>query len=122
MRGMLISEVWNKLEYLGMHRGRLELKRGHSYHMQITGEIAMQASRDCFFVVWTGKAGDPFVELKHFEAEFWQQVLHNLIIFFKTHLQGVILGFRPLCYCPLCDSVCLEPEEFDNCIENSLQC
>ena len=74
-----------------------------------------------FFVVWTGK-GDPFVELVHFEAEFWQQVLPNLVIFFKTYLQRVILGFRPLCCCPLCDSLCLEPEEFDNCNENSLQC
>ena len=38
-------------------------------------------------VVWTGK-GDPFVELIHFQAELWQQVLPNLVICFKTH-QGL---------------------------------
>ena len=121
VRGMLISEVWDKVEYLEMHEGKLKLKRGHRYYTQITGEMAMSGLERLFFVVWTGK-GDPFVELVHFEAEFWQQILPNLVIFFKTYLQRVILGFRPLCYCPLCDSLCLEPEEFDNCNENSLQC
>lgn len=74
-----------------------------------------------YFVVWTGK-GDPFVELIHFEAEFWQRVLPNIVIFFKTYLQRVILGFRPLCYCPLCDNLCLEPKELDKSNDNSLQC
>jgi len=41
VRGMLISEVWDKVEYLEMHDGKLELKRGHSYYTQITGEIAV---------------------------------------------------------------------------------
>ena len=29
VRGMLISEVWDKIEYLEMHEGKLNLKRGH---------------------------------------------------------------------------------------------
>ena len=37
MRGMLISDVWNKVEYLEMHEGKLKLKRGHRYYTQITG-------------------------------------------------------------------------------------
>ena len=77
LRGMLISEVWNKVEYLEMHEGKLELKRGHRYCTQITGDMAMSGLERLFFVVWTGK-GDPFVELIHFEAELWQQVLPNL--------------------------------------------
>ena len=43
--------------------------------------------------------------------------------FFQTNLQRVILWFKDP-YCPLCDSLCLEPEEFDklnNCNENSDQ-
>lgn len=95
VRGMLISEVWNKVEYLKMHEGKLELKRGHRYYTQITEYMAMSGLERLFFVVWTGK-GDPFVELIPFEAWFWQQVLPNLVIFFKTYLQRVILGFRPL--------------------------
>ena len=87
VRGMLISEVWNKVEYLEMHEGKLELIRGHSYYTQITGEMAMSRLERLSFVVWTGK-GDPFVELIHFQAELWQQVLPNLVICFKTH-QGL---------------------------------
>ena len=73
VRGMLISEVWNKVEYLEMHEGKLELKRMHRYYTQITGDMAMSGLERLFFVVWTGK-GDPFVELIHVE----QQVLPNL--------------------------------------------
>jgi len=40
-----------------------------------------------FVAAWTGK-GDPFVELIHFEAVFWQQVLPNLVLFYKTYLKG----------------------------------
>ena len=83
VRGMLISDVWNKVEYLEMHEGKPELRRGHRCYTQITGEMAMSGLERLSFVVWTGK-GNPFVELTHFEAEFWQQVLPNLVIFFKT--------------------------------------
>ena len=56
---MLISEVWNKVEYLKMHEEKLELKGGHRYYTPITGEIAMSGlERRVFVVVWTGK-GDP---------------------------------------------------------------
>ena len=41
VRGILISEVWDKVEYLEMHEGKLKLKRGHRYYTQITGEMAM---------------------------------------------------------------------------------
>ena len=95
VRGMLISQVWNRVEYLEMHEGKPELRRGHRYYTQITGEMAMSGMERLSFVVLTGK-GDSFVELTHFEAEFWQQVLPNLVIFFKTYLQRLILGFRPL--------------------------
>ena len=50
-RGMLISEVWDKVEYLEMHEGKLKLKRGHRYYTQITGEMAMSGLERLFFVV-----------------------------------------------------------------------
>ena len=77
VRGMFILEVWNKAEYLEMHEGKLEFKRGHRYYTQITGDMTMSGLERLFFVVWAGK-GDPFVGLIHFEAELWQQVLPNL--------------------------------------------
>lgn len=51
VRGMLISEVWDKVEYLEMHEGELKLKRGHRYYTQITGEIVMSGLERLFFVV-----------------------------------------------------------------------
>jgi len=75
-----------------------------------------------FVVVWTGK-GDPFVEIIHFEAVFWQQSSSKPCTILQDLSPRVILGFRPLCYCPLCGSLCLIPEEFDNyCNETSLHC
>ena len=41
VRGMLISEVWNKVDYFEVHEGKPELKRGHRYYTQITGEMTM---------------------------------------------------------------------------------
>ena len=66
VRGMLISEVWNKVEYLEMHEGKLELKGGHRYYTQMTREIAMSGlERRVFVVVWTGK-GDPLPWFQRF--------------------------------------------------------
>ena len=48
VRGMLISEVWNKVEYLEMHEGKLELKRGHRYYTPLQGPWPWQAWKDCF--------------------------------------------------------------------------
>ena len=95
LRGVLISEIWSNVEYLEMLEGKPELKRGHRYCTQITEEMGMSGLERLSFVVWTGK-GDPFVERKHFEAEFWQQVHPNLVIFFKTYLQRVSIEFRLL--------------------------
>ena len=55
VRGMIISEVWNNVEYLEMLEGKPELKRGHRYCTQITGEMAMSGLERLSFVVWTGK-------------------------------------------------------------------
>ena len=40
-----------KVEYLEMHEGKLELKRGHRWNTQITGEIAMSGLERLFVVV-----------------------------------------------------------------------
>ena len=52
------------------------LQKGTDTVPKLQGTWPCQAWK-LFFVVWTGK-GDPFVELIHFEAELWQQVLPNL--------------------------------------------
>lgn len=49
VRGMLISEVWDKVEYLEMHEGKLKLKRGHRHYTQITGEMDMSGLERLFF-------------------------------------------------------------------------
>ena len=115
VRGMLISEVWSQVEYLEMHEGKLELKRWHRYYTQIAGDMAISGLERLLFVVWTGK-GIHLLNLCILKQSSGKK-------FFQTYLQRVILGFIP--HCPLYDSLCLEPEEFDklnNCNENSLQC
>lgn len=74
-----------------------------------------------FFVVWTCK-GKPHIEAIMFDNVFWQDILSNLIVFFKFYIQRVLLNFRPICYCLFCAKPCLEPEEFDGEEENSIQC
>ena len=34
----------------------------------------------------------------------------------------VLLGIRPICFCPNCDKPCLEPNEIDEDNENSICC
>ena len=74
-----------------------------------------------FLVVWTTK-GKPHIEVIMFDSVFWQDMLSRLIVFFKTYMQRVLLNCRPICYCLCCGKPCLEPEEFDNEEENSIQC
>ena len=73
-----------------------------------------------FLVVWTTK-GEPLIELIHFDLQHWKEVLAYLVIFFKTYIQRVLLGLRDLCYWLACDKFCLEPDEFEEDSENSLQ-
>lgn len=68
VRGMLISEVWDKVEYLEMHEGKLKLKRGHILHPNYRGDSYVRPG-ETVFCCFAGK-GDPFVELIHFEAKF----------------------------------------------------
>ena len=50
MKGMLIWEVWNKVEYLEMHEGiKPELKEGTDITPKLQGRWPCQAWTDCFF-------------------------------------------------------------------------
>ena len=87
------------------------------------GQIALSGCKKTYFVVWTIK-GARLIEVINFEAQRWKTVLPNLIylFFFKTYVQRVLLGLRDLYYCPACDKVCLELDDFEEDNENSLQC
>jgi len=51
VRGMLtcISEVWDKVEYLEMHEGKLELTEGTVITPKLKGRLPCEAWRDSFF-------------------------------------------------------------------------
>jgi hypothetical protein len=51
------------------------------------------------------------VEEVLFSKDHWEEVQRNIIIFFKTYVVKVLLGIRPLEFCPCCDKPCLEPDE-----------
>ena len=118
---MSILEGRSKTDFLESKEGKIRLRRRHKYCTQVIGQMASSAGEKTFFVVWTPK-GEPLIELIHFDLQHWKAVLANLVIFFNTHIQRVSLGLRDLCYLLACDKLRLEPDEFEEDSENSLQC
>ena len=57
-----------------------------------------------------------------FDKEHWAEVLRNIIIFLKTYVVKVLLGIRPLEFCPSCDKVCLELDEMGDDGKSSISC
>ena len=121
IKNMSILEGRSKTDFLESKEGKIRLRRRHKYCTQVIGQMASSAGEKTFFVVWTPK-GEPLIELIHFDLQHWKAVLANLVIFFNTHIQRVSLGLRDLCYLLACDKLRLEPDEFEEDSENSLQC
>ena len=119
IRNQSVLEAWNETSFLEKAYGKIQLKRNHKYYTQIIGQLAMTECEQCYFVVWT-TVGPPFVEIIKFDEAHWQDVLRNLVVFYKSYMCKVLLGIRPICFCPNCDKPCLEPNEIDEDNENSI--
>lgn len=119
-KDLTIEEGWEKTDFLEIDE-KLRLKRSHKYHFKVKSQMGICGYKITFFVVWTCK-GKPHIEVIVFDNVFWRDILSILIVFFKSYVQRVLLHFRPICYCFFCSKPCLEPEEFDDEEENSVQC
>jgi hypothetical protein len=102
---------------------KIRLRRNHKYYTQITGQLTLTGCKRCYFVVWT-TIGTLFVENIEFDEAHWQDVLRNLVVFYKSYMCKVLLGIREICFCPSCSKPCLEPNEIekDEENENSICC
>ena len=56
------------------------------------------------------------------DYDFWKTILEDLVFFFKGYIVKALLGIESLTYCPKCRKLCLEPGEFEDSDENSVQC
>eukprot|EP00794_Sanderia_malayensis_P001118 gene1118-469_t len=122
IKDVTVEEGYKKTDFLENCDGKLQLKCNHKYFFQVQGQMALTGLETTYFVVWTMK-GQPLVEKIAFDLNFWQDILSKLVIFFKSYVQKVLLGLRPLCYCLICEKPCLEPEEFDRGDnDESVQC
>jgi len=122
IKDLTVQEGYHKTDFLENVNGKLQLKRTHKYYFQVQGQMALTGHQTTYFVVWTLK-GQPLIEKIPFDLNLWQDVVSKLIIFFKSYVQRVLLGLRPLCYCVVCEKECLEPDEFESGEnEESVQC
>ena len=116
-----VSDSWDKTDFLEKVNDIIQLKRNHKYFTQITGQMAIIGTKQCYFVAWTTK-GKPIIEKIQLDKVLWEKVLPNLILFFKSFVQNYLLGLNRIFICPICDKPCLMENEFELPEENSIEC
>ena len=97
----------SKTKFLEQEDGHFRLKRNHKYYTQVIGQLALTNCKECYFIVWFQKT-KPFVERIPFDHSYWAKVMQNLVIFFKSFIQEVLLGIADIRLCPLCDKICMD--------------
>ena len=115
-----IAEGWQNTDFLSMNDGQIHLKKEHKYYFQIIGQMAVKPCELGYFVVYTTK--DLFVEEIRFDKAYWELILNNLDIFFKSYVLRVLLGFTDIYLCPQCEQVVLEEPEITAPEQNSVCC
>ena len=89
----------SKTKFLEQEDGHFRLKRNHKYYTQVIGQLALTNCKECYFIVWFQKT-KPFVERIPFDHSYWAKVMRNLVIFFKSFIQEVLLGIADIRLCP----------------------
>ena len=120
IRDKTIDDGWKTTDFLEKV-DKIMLKRSHKYYTQVQAQLALTKCKKGYFVVWT-TVGDPLIETVAFDNDHWRKVLHNLTIFFKSHVVKHLLGFEELHYCPMCDNFCLPLPEIQAKKEENVFC
>ena len=63
----------------------------------------------------------PFIQKVMFDYDFWKTILEDLVFFFKGYVVKVLFSIESFTYCPNCRKLCLEPGQFEDSDENSVQ-
>ena len=120
IRNEKLTESWQKCDFLEQVNGKIQLKRNHRYYAQIIGQMAITGHHNTYFVAFTSQ--DILIDCVKFDESYWQKILPNLIVFFKTYIQKYLLGITQIFICPMCEKPCLNSNEFETDEENSKQC
>ena len=75
----------------------------------------------CVFVVCTTK-GKTIIEKIQFDKALCDEILPNLILFFKSFVQNYLLGLNRIFICPICEKSCLMENVFELPEENTIEC
>ena len=67
--------------------------------------MAITGNHNTYFVVLTSQ--DILIDCVKFDESYWQKILPNLIVFFKTYIQKYLLGVIQMFICPMCEKPCL---------------
>ena len=100
---------------------KIRLKRTHKYYTEVIGQMVLTGCRQTYFVVWTTKSA-PFIEKIDFDNAYWNKVLANLIVIFKSYIHSYLLKLKHIFSCPIHSKPCLDENEYDATDENSKQC
>ena len=99
-------DACSKTKFLEQKDGDIQLKRNHKYYTQVMGQLALTNCKESYFLVWFPNT-KPFLEKITFDQTYWAKVLRNLVVFFKSYMQEVLLGIADICMCPVCDKPCM---------------
>ena len=65
-------------------KGKISLKKTHSFYYQIQGQMALTGRHWCDFFVWTLKGH--YVERIPFDASFWKEMSSKLNLFYEHYV------------------------------------
>ena len=116
-----IFDSWSETGFLEKNGDQISLKKNHKYYFQVQGQMAITEIPETYFVVWT-KVGEPLIEKIELDVSFWAKVFVNLVVFFKSFVQPILLGLKTIYTCPVGVLPCLDENEFDTADENSIEC
>lgn len=88
---MSVQEGHKFLDFLVNKEGKLQINQKHKYYTQVIGQMALLGCKKAYFVVWS-EIGPLFVDTVHFNREYWERVLRNLVLFYKLHFTPALLG------------------------------
>jgi hypothetical protein len=107
------KDVHKKVDFLELVEGELVLKRSHKYYSQVQGQMWTCGVQQCYFIVWT-QVNKPLYEKIYFDQIYFETLVNNLTIFYKTYVLPYLLCFRELRECPHCEKVILHDSEINN--------
>ena len=114
----VLAKMW--FSRAGKWQNTTLFKHNHRYYSQAIGQMTITGHHNTYVVVFTSQ--DVLLDCVRFDESYWQKILPNLIVFFKTYIEKYLLGITQIFIRPMCEKPCLNSNEFETDEENSIQC